>query len=48
MDGCFYFEENASLGFGMSGKSRSWLITRDGILPYAYVSKKEFLEKQKI
>jgi hypothetical protein len=46
-DGCFYFEDNASLGFGDSGKSRSWLITRDGKLPYAYVSKKEFLEKQK-
>jgi hypothetical protein len=46
-DGCFYFEEDASLGFGMSGKSRSWLITLDGKLPYAYVTKKEFLEKQK-
>lgn len=46
-DGCFYFEENASLGFGMNGKSRSWLITVDGKLPYAYVTKKEFLEKQK-
>jgi hypothetical protein len=47
-DGCFYFEEAASLGFGISGKSRSWLITWDGKLPYAYVSKKEFLEKQKL
>jgi hypothetical protein len=47
-DGCFYFEENANLGFGMSGKSRSWLITTDGKLPYAYVTKKEFLEKQKL
>jgi hypothetical protein len=46
-DGCFYFEEAASLGFGMTGKSLNWLITRDGKLPYAYVSKKEFLEKQK-
>jgi hypothetical protein len=46
-DGCFYFEEDASLGFGMSGKSRSWLITLDGKLTYAYVTKKEFLEKQK-
>lgn len=46
-DGCFYFEEDASLGFGMAGKSRNWLITWDGKLPYAYVSKKEFLEKQK-
>ena len=46
-DGCFYFEEAASLGFGMTGKSLNWLITADGKLPYAYVSKKEFLEKQK-
>lgn len=46
-DGCFYLEENASLGFGMDGKSRSWLITSDGKLPYTYVTKKEFLEKQK-
>jgi len=46
-DGFFYFEEDASLGFGMNGKSRNWLITLDGKLPYAYVSKKEFLEKQK-
>jgi len=46
-DGCFYFEEDASLGFSMTGKSRSWLITLDGKLPYAYVTKKEFLEKQK-
>ena len=47
-DGCFYFEENASLGFGMTGKRRSWLITYDGKLPYGYVSKEEFLEKQKL
>jgi hypothetical protein len=46
-DGCFYFEEDASLGFSMTGKSRNWLITFDGKLPYAYVTKKEFLEKQK-
>ena len=46
-DGCLYFEENASLGFGMNGKSRSWLITYDGKIPYAYVTRKEFLEKQK-
>jgi hypothetical protein len=47
-DGCYYFEENANIGFGMSGKSRSWLVTYDGKLPYFYVSKKEFLEKQKL
>jgi len=46
-DGYFYFEENASLGFGETGKSRNWLITAGGKLPYAYVTKKEFLEKQK-
>jgi len=46
-DGCFYFEENASLGFGETGKSRNWLVTLNGKLPYAYVTKKEFLEKQK-
>jgi hypothetical protein len=46
-EGYFYFEEKASLGFGITGKSRNWLITLDGRLPYAYVTKKEFLEKQK-
>jgi hypothetical protein len=46
-DGYFYFEENASLGFGMNGKSRSWLITYDAKLPFTYVTRKEFLEKQK-
>jgi hypothetical protein len=46
-DGYFYFEEKASLGFGDTGKSRNWLITTDGKLPFAYVTKKEFLEKQK-
>lgn len=46
-DGYFYFEENASLGFGETGKSRNWLITTEGKLPFAYVTKKEFLEKQK-
>jgi hypothetical protein len=46
-DGCYYFEENASLGFGNTGKCRKWLITYDGKLPYAYVTRKEFLEKQK-
>jgi hypothetical protein len=46
-DGYYYFEENASLGFGESGKSHNWLITIDGKLPFAFVTKKEFLEKQK-
>jgi len=46
-DGNYYFEENASLGMGTTGKSRTWLITHDNKLPFAYVTKKEFLEKQK-
>lgn len=40
-------ETDASLGFGMTGKSNTWLITYTGKLPYAYVSKKEFLETRK-
>jgi hypothetical protein len=46
-DGNYYFEQNASLGLGATGKSRTWLITYDNKLPYAYVTEKEFLEKQK-
>lgn len=47
-DGYWYFKEiDAPLGFGMTGRSRAWIITYDGKLPYAYVSKKEFLEKRK-
>jgi hypothetical protein len=47
-DGYWYFNEiDAGLGFGMKGKSRAWLITYDGKLPFAYVTKKEFLEKRK-
>ena len=47
-DGCYFFKEkNANLGFGVNGKSSMWLITHDGQLPYAYVSKKTFLEKRK-
>ena len=48
-DGYWYFNEiDAGLGFGMKGKSRSWLITYNGKLPFAYVTKKEFLETQKV
>jgi len=47
MDGNFFFEEDAGLGMGITGKSRTWLITRDNKLPFTYVTKKEFLEKQK-
>jgi hypothetical protein len=46
-DGNYFFEENASLGMGATGKSRTWLIPRDNKLPFVYVTKKEFLEKQK-
>jgi hypothetical protein len=46
-DGNYYFEQNAGLGLGVTGKSRNWLITYDKKLPFAYVTKKEFLEKQK-
>jgi hypothetical protein len=46
-DGNYYFEQDAALGLGVSGKSRTWLITLDNKLPFAFVTKKEFLEKQK-
>lgn len=46
-DGNYYYEEKASLGMGETGKSYTWLITHDNKLPFAYVTKKEFLEKQK-
>jgi hypothetical protein len=46
-NGNFFFEEDADLGLGVTGKSRTWLITRDNKLPFTYVTKKEFLEKQK-
>ena len=47
-DGFFYFKEkNVNLGFGMTGKNSTWLISCDGKLPYAYVSKQAFLMKRK-
>jgi hypothetical protein len=46
-DGNYFFEEKASLGMGATCKSKTWLITHDNKLPFAYVTKKEFLEKQK-
>jgi hypothetical protein len=46
--GIWHFPESkVSLGFGMSGKSDLWLLTYDGKLPWAYVTKKEFLVKRK-
>jgi hypothetical protein len=48
-DGYWDFKEKeVGLGFGMKGKTKSWLITYDSKLPYCYVTKKEFLEKRKI
>jgi hypothetical protein len=46
-NGLYYFEQETSLGLGAAGKSRNWLISFDNKLPFAYVTKKEFLEKQK-
>ena len=47
-DGYWYFKDkDSNLGFGMSGKSSAWLITYDGKLPFAFVTRKEFLEKNK-
>jgi hypothetical protein len=47
-NGYYYFEEkNIRLIHDMPGKSSMWLITYDGKLPWAYVTKKEFLEKRK-
>jgi hypothetical protein len=46
-DGYWYFKEiDVNLGFGIPGKRTVWLITYDGKLPFAYVSKQAFLEKQ--
>ncbi len=48
-DGCWYFEEkDVTLAFGIPGKESQWLVSYDGKLPFAYVTKKEFLETQKI
>ena len=49
-DGYWYFKEiETALVLGMpgTGKEYQWLITYDGKLPFAYVTKKEFLETQK-
>jgi len=48
-DGYWYFREKAeNMGLGITGKSSAWLVTYDGKLPFAFVTKKEFLEKRKI
>ena len=48
-DGYWYFRKrDENMGFGIFGKSSAWLVTYDGKLPFAFVTKKEFLEKRKI
>lgn len=47
--GYWYFEDaDEPLGFGITGKRRMWLVTYEGKLPFAFVSRKEFLEKRKL
>lgn len=46
-DGNYLFVENVSLGFGITGKQYTWLITFDGQLPFLWVTQKEFLERKK-
>lgn len=47
-DGYWYFKEwDVSLAFGIEGKKSMWLVTYDGKLPFAYVTKKEFLVKRR-
>jgi hypothetical protein len=40
-------DQRSSLGFGIDGNSKSWLITYDGKLPWKYVTRQEFLLKRK-
>lgn len=40
-------DQKASLGFGIEGNSKSWLVTYDGKLPWSYVTRGEFLTKRK-
>jgi hypothetical protein len=40
-------DDRASLGFGVTGNSKLWLLTHDGKLPWSYVSRREFLVKRK-
>lgn len=47
-DGVWFFKEiRQGLGAMMEGKKSSWLVTYDNQLPFAFVTKKEFLEKRK-
>jgi hypothetical protein len=48
-DGYWYFNTiEVGLGLGLTGKRSMWLVTYDGKLPFAYVSRKAFLEKRKV
>ncbi|HMK19438.1 MAG TPA: hypothetical protein VK492_14645 [Chitinophagaceae bacterium] len=48
-DGYWQFKTiDAGLGMGVMGRSTAWLVTYSGKLPFAYVTKKEFLETRKI
>ncbi|MBI5371642.1 MAG: hypothetical protein HZA79_06420 [Sphingobacteriales bacterium] len=47
-EGIFIFPEtDASLGFGLKGKTYRWLVTYDKQLPFSLVTRKEFLETRK-
>ncbi len=46
--GTWQFPDNrVSLGFGIEGNSKLWLLTYDGKLPWMPVSRREFLMKRK-
>ena len=47
-EGVWFFKEvDVNLGVQSTGKQSSWLVTYDNQLPFAYVTKREFLEKRK-
>ena len=47
-EGVWFFKEvDVSLGVQSTGKASSWLVTYNNQLPFAYVTKREFLEKRK-
>ena len=40
-------DDPESLGFGVTGNSKLWLLTFDGKVPWSYVTKREFLIKRR-
>lgn len=40
-------DDPESLGFGVTGNSKAWLLTFDGEVPWTYVTRREFLIKRK-